>query len=144
MRALPELLLLCCGLSSVGCGALSARSAAVPDFSLAHDAALLPARTRRLSNLEVEHSVTALTGLDASFATELPPDVRQEGYTPNVNQDVSSTWAARYSTLVAALAARATRASPASSACRELSEPACRAQTVRELGLRAFRRPLVT
>ena len=49
---------------------------------------LLPARVRRLSNLELERAVQSLTGV-ASFelAKELPPDVRQEGYTPNAKQD---------------------------------------------------------
>ena len=141
MRGASLLLVAGCALTSVGCGA-GAASNAVPKVSLATNAELLPARTRRLTNHEVERSVADLTGLPISFADELPPDVRQEGYTPNVNQDVSSAWASRYQALIAELAARAVRAGQAFVGCRKLDAASCREQAVRELGLRAFRRPL--
>src|SRR5260221_5068931 len=144
MRALPHLLALACGLAGSGCATLGASGSESPrSFRLERDAALLPARTWRLSNLEVERSVAAFTGLGPALAAELPPDVRQEGYTPDVNQDVSSTWAARYSALASVLATRAARNNPAPAGCADFRSPACRARTVRELGLRAFRRPLV-
>jgi hypothetical protein len=111
--------------------------------SLAKDAKLLPARTRRLSNLEVERSVQAITGLDATLASELPPDVRQEGYTRSAQQDVSTTWATRYDALASALASRAARENPGLTSCHDFADATCRARVVAELGERAFRRPLV-
>src|SRR5690242_8221843 len=125
----------------LGCSALG--SSGPTQASLQPTAKLLPARTRRLTNLEVERSVAALTGLPVSLATELPPDVRQEGYTPNANQDVSTAWATRYSALVRELAERAAvQKTVKLAACPELSAQVCRADRVKELGLRAFRRPL--
>jgi hypothetical protein len=75
-----------------------------------------------------------------SLVSELPPDVRQEGYTRNANQDVSSAWAGRYETLVTSLASRAAQAPLVGGG--DLKDATCRERTVRELGLRAFRRPL--
>ena len=95
MRTPSSLLLIGLGLASASCGAVGA-GVGTPHVTLESDAKLLPARTRRLTNLEVERSVATLTGLPVALANELPPDVRQEGYTPNANQDVSSTWASRY------------------------------------------------
>ena len=100
----------------------------------------MPTRTRRLTNFELDNSLTRLTGLEVALAPQLPPDVRQEGYTPNANQDVSSAWASRYSALVAELAARAA-GKLARAGCHDLAS-ACREQRVRELGRLAFRRDL--
>src|SRR5687767_12003126 len=47
---------------------------------------LLPARVRRLTNLEYERSVAALLGTKVSVAGALPPELRQDGYTPNAAQ----------------------------------------------------------
>ena len=142
MPRLDALLLLSSSLALGGCAAPGGAGARTPQVSLPAQAALLPARTRRLSNLELERSVAALTGLPLSLATELPPDVRQEGYTPNAGQDVSSAWASRYSALVALQVQRAVRENRRLSSCRELESGACRARLVRELGEAAFRRPL--
>jgi hypothetical protein len=108
-----------------------------------HSKRLLPARIRRLTNLELERSLTALTGLDVALAAELPPDVRQEGYTPNAEQDVSATWAARYSALVREIARRAVREKLSLLApCAGSGGDTCRASIVARLGRRAYRRPL--
>lgn len=112
-------------------------------MSLPAGSKLLPARTRRLTNLEVERSLAALTGMKSPVAAELPPDVRQEGYTPNANQDVSAAWATRYSGLVRELAERAGQQRAQQLAgCSDAEKPACRRRVVSELGLRAYRRPL--
>lgn len=124
--------------SLLGSGCAGARK--TPVVSLEENAKLLPARTRRLSNWELERSVAELLGTPVNLAPELPPDIRQEGYTRNVAQDVSSTWASRYSALVAAAAADATPNLP----CSDFTDGACREESVRALGLRAFRRPLTT
>ncbi len=128
---------------SLGCGALHTRGPSEP--SLAPEAKLLPARVRRLTNLEIERSLSALTGLDAKLATELPPDVRQEGYTPYANQAVSAAWATRYAALASELTSRAAQANASSlGSCQDAQNPKCRASVVADLGLRAFRRPLAT
>lgn len=132
-------LTLACG----ACGATTTHGSATPEVRLPSDAKLLPARARRLSNFEVENSLAKLTGLSVAIADELPPDVRQEGYTPNANQDVSSAWATRYSTLVAELAARASRRLASDTSCHDLS-PVCRERRVQQLGRLAFRRRLTT
>jgi hypothetical protein len=140
MRASGPLLLFSAWLS-LGCGSLHTRGPSEP--SLAPEAKLLPARVRRLTNLELERSLSALTGLTVKLAAELPPEVRQEGYTPNANQDVSAAWATRYAALASELTARSAQTQTASlSPCQDAQSPSCRRSTVQSLGLRAFRRPL--
>jgi hypothetical protein len=129
-------------LTSFGCGAATQRGAVRADLELAPAAELLPARARRLSNLELERSLTAFIGSPVSIASELPPDVRQEGYTPNASQDISAAWATSYASLVRELAERSAVGRPELVPCRTLQQAACRARTVSELGERAFRRPL--
>jgi hypothetical protein len=138
-RFAPALLL---GFALVGLGCGRPATAGVPHVALDARAKLLPARTRRLSNWELERSVAAFTGVEVTLAAELPPDVRQEGYTRNAAQDVSSTWTTRYSALVASFAPDAARALASSLPCADLSQTACRERAVETLGQRAFRRPL--
>src|SRR4051812_44004970 len=114
-------LLLSSALSVLGCAANGARGLSTPHVSLAPTAKLLPARVRRLSNFELDNSIASMTGLPVALARELPPDVRQEGYTPNANQDVSSAWATRYAALVAELAGRAAQRLGRDRGCHELS-----------------------
>jgi len=127
----------------LGCGANGLHGVSTPRVSLAKGAKLLPARARRLSNFELENSLKRLTDLTVSVAVELPPDVRQEGYSPNANQDVSSAWATRYSTLVSELATRAAQQLSHDGGCSELSA-ACRTARVQQLGRLAFRRSLTS
>lgn len=141
MRWAACALLLGCTWLAVGCGARGMHGTSTPRVSLAKDAKLLPARARRLSNFELENSLASLTGLPVAVARELPPDVRQEGYSPNANQDVSSAWATRYATLVSELAPRAAQRLSSDGGCHELSA-ACRTQRVQQLGRLAFRRSL--
>jgi hypothetical protein len=114
---------------------------AVPRVELPADARLLPTRVRRLTNLELERSVRAVTGVEAELSRELPPDIRQEGYTPNAGQDVSAAWATRYAALVSAISARAAERAGVAS-CSDFGSQACRAEVVATLGRRALRRPL--
>ncbi len=141
-RALPLLVLALSALRTLsGCAALGASSATSQSYDLPAGATLLPARVRRLTNLELERSVTALLGKTALLADELPPDVRSDGYTPNANQDVSAAWAMRYSALVGELAERAARERLAELApCSSSVSDACRRETVEKLSRRAFRR----
>lgn len=137
MARLLRALVVCC--STLGCAASGALSE--PQVSLPEGAKLLPARARRLTNFELDNSLSRLTGLEVALAPQLPRDVRQEGYTPNANQDVSSAWAARYSTLVGELSTRAASELGQASSCHDLGA-ACRQRQVQELGRLAFRRSL--
>ena len=130
--------LVLCG-STLGCATQSGLSE--PQVSLPEGAKLLPARARRLTNFELDNSLSRLTGLEVALGPQLPRDVRQEGYTPNANQDVSSAWAARYSALVGELSTRAASKLGQASTCHDLS-PACRKLQVQQLGRLAFRRSL--
>lgn len=124
-----------------GCTASGQPGLHAPRVSLPSGATLLPARARRLTNFELENSLARLTNLPVVIASELPPDVRQEGYTPNANQDVSSAWATRYSALVGELAPRAAAQMLRARSCQNLGA-ACSGPQVRMLGRLAFRRAL--
>src|SRR5690348_8161248 len=141
MRSSLCALLLGSALVALGCATGGARGLSAPHVRLEPSAKLLPARARRLSNFELENSLARVTGLPIAIAGELPPDVRQEGDTPNAGQDVSSAWATRYSTLISELAGRAAKKMSVDAGCHELSGP-CRAQRVAELGRQAYRRSL--
>jgi Protein of unknown function (DUF1592)/Protein of unknown function (DUF1588)/Protein of unknown function (DUF1595)/Protein of unknown function (DUF1587) len=141
MRSLLRALSVCCALGGASCAAPGALGLSEPHVSLAEGAKLLPARTRRLTNFELDNSLSHLTGLNVALAPQLPPDVRQEGYTPNANQDVSSAWATRYSALVTELSTRAATRLARAGGCHDLGV-ACRTERTRELGRMAFRRPL--
>ncbi len=128
--------------AEVGCGGSFAPSAA-PSPDMPPDAALLPARVRRLTNLELERSVGALVGKPEALAEELPPDVRSDGYTPNANQDVSAAWALRYSALVRELTRRAASERLNELApCSKTPSDACKRDVIETLGRSAFRRAL--
>jgi len=141
MRSSLCAVLLGSALVVLGCATGGARGISAAHARLEPGAKLLPARARRLSNFELENSLARVTGLPATIARDLPPDVRQEGYTPNARQDVSSAWATRYSGLISELAGRAAKKIGKDAGCHELSAP-CRAQRVAELGRLAYRRSL--
>lgn len=125
-------------LSSASCshsGAVAGAQVALPV-----DAKLLPTRVRRLTNLELERSVSALLGHQVELSAELPPDVRQEGYTPNAKQDVSTTWATRYAALLDKLSAAPTAS--LALPCHDWSAPSCRSRVAEQVGRRALRRSL--
>jgi Protein of unknown function (DUF1592)/Protein of unknown function (DUF1588)/Protein of unknown function (DUF1595)/Protein of unknown function (DUF1587) len=105
--------------------------------------ALLPARVRRLSNLEYERSASELLGAPLEVANRLPPDVRQSGYTHNAEQVVSSEMLARLDLITRPLAHdAAAQRSAVLAPCGNTASSSCAAQVVATLGERAFRRPL--
>ena len=107
--------------------------------------ALLPARLRRLSNVEYERTANALTQLDESFRDELPPDERQDGYTVNERQTVTSYYAAALECVADKLAALAVaRKLDALLPCppSDSSSSTCVGNALDRLGEAAFRRPL--
>jgi len=98
---------------------------------------------RRLSNFEYERSASDLLRGRVSIAGELPPDVRQAGYTRNAEQVVSTESLARLDALTLGLAheavdARLNELAP----CAASARTDCPTQVVEDLGRRAFRRPL--
>ena len=140
------------GVAALGCLALLAalgcvdRPAASPTPALSSNARLLPARVRRLTNLELERTVSALVGRHVDLAARLPPDARQEGFSPNADQGAPAQWATRYQALAREIAEKTTRAELAGvvpcAANAEANNPACAGELVQKLGKRAFRRPL--
>src|SRR5688572_24401324 len=124
MRRALAGLALCLSVLGSGCGGLNSAPAA-PSVTLPKQAKLLPARMRRLTNLELERSWSALVGVNVALAAELPPDVRQEGYTPNAKQDVSSAWAMRYAQLSRDLAERAAERLVRQAPCPDAAQPSC-------------------
>ena len=106
---------------------------------------LLPARLRRLSNAEYERAAGELLGEPVSVQGQLPPDIRQEGFTLNADQPVPAAHATRLSTLAQELAKRAARERLAALApCAGSGSRSCAERFVREYGRKAFRRPLTT
>jgi hypothetical protein len=122
--------------------ACAAGPPSTPSVRLEPSAKLLPARVRRLTNLELERSWRALAGGDVQLARDLPPDVRQEGYTPNARQDVSTAWASRYAQLSRGLPERAAPRIATLAGCSALGESSCRARIVEQLGFSVFRSSL--
>jgi uncharacterized protein DUF1592/uncharacterized protein DUF1588/uncharacterized protein DUF1595/uncharacterized protein DUF1587 len=104
---------------------------------------LLPARLRRLTNAEYERTVSEVVGADEHVADKLPPDVRQEGYTPNSEQAVPSAWAAGLDAIAREVAHRAVdERLEALVPCARSHPGSCPAELVETLGRRAWRRPL--
>ena len=109
-------------------------------------ARLLPARVRRLTNHEIESTVSALVGAPVELAERLPPDVRQDGFSPNAEQDAPVAWTTRLDALARDIARTATTERHAELApCAASATPndrACADDLIARLGRRAFRRPL--
>ncbi len=104
-----------------GCAAPPPRSAADTGIELPSDARRLPARLRRLTNLEIERSISDLLGKPEAWPRRSRPRVRQEGFTPNAAQDVPAAWAVRYSALVRTLAPAAEDFVPSSRPARAVT-----------------------
>ncbi len=103
----------------------------------------LPARIRRLTNVELERTVSELVGASEPLADKLPPDVRQEGYTPNADQTAPSAWATRLDAIVRDVARRAVSERQASLfPCGAAPSAGCTGAWIDAFGLRAWRRPL--
>jgi hypothetical protein len=117
---------------------------------LAPQGKLLPARLRRLNNIEYERSVSELLGKQYAIAQRLPPDVRQAGYSRNAASALPPALGPRLGALAdelakdsvkERLAALAPCAAPTAAAPAPAGNKACRENSVRTLATRAFRRP---
>jgi hypothetical protein len=129
-------------LSSAAC---LERPAAAP-VTISEPARLLPARVRRLTNAELERSVSVLVGAPVDLAARLPPDTRQDDFTPNAAQGAPAPFTTRLTALAREIAHEtATTRLSALVPCARTASPtdrACVNELVTALGLRAFRRPL--
>lgn len=140
-RALGLCSMIALAMFELGCGAVTARSPS--SASLSPSAKRLPARVRRLTNVEYERTVNELLGLKLELTPRLPPDVRQEGYTENIHQVVPAAWAARLDALARdaaheAVEKRLQKLVP----CQGPATLACYQDAILQIGARAFRRPL--
>lgn len=106
---------------------------------------LVPARIRRLSNLEYANSVRALLGTTDRYEDSLPADVRQRNFTVNQAQTVSSDWNAAIESLAKTAAASVVSGGGLSqlSPCQDATD-ACAGQFIDGFGAKAFRRALST
>ncbi len=134
------LLMAASGISGVVCGC-APRQSTLDAYAAPKEGRLLPARVRRLSNIELQRSVHDLLGLETSLAERLPPDVRQEGYTPNAEQSMPATTAVRWASLADELAAEAVQ--QGLERFVGCDGAACRDAFISRVGRRAWRRPLV-
>src|SRR5690606_34800721 len=78
-----------------------------PSANVAPSTPLLPARLRRLSNVQYERSVAALPGARYALAARLPPDPRPRGYTRNAELGIAPAAGPRLLALAEELAADA-------------------------------------
>ncbi|HXX69000.1 MAG TPA: DUF1592 domain-containing protein [Polyangiaceae bacterium] len=131
------------------CGAACGRSPAgsqvarVPSAPEHAGAALLPARVRRLTDLEYESTVDVVVGAPERIADKLPPDVRREGYSANDEQTVPSALASRYDAIARDVAHRAvTDRLDRLVGCGGRPSASCAQTFVETFGRRAWRRPL--
>ncbi len=123
-------------------GGCAPRQGSLETYVAPKEGRLLPARVRRLSNIELQRSVHDLLGLETSLAERLPPDVRQEGYTPNAEQSMPATTAVRWASLADELAAEAVQ--QGLERFVDCDGAACRDAFISRVGRRAWRRPLVS
>jgi hypothetical protein len=107
---------------------------------LAKDAALLPTRVRRLSNIEYERTLEALLGTELVVAERLPPDIRQAGYTRNADQNMPAHSAQLLAALSEQLASSVVKTRLDSLAPCHRQGVACEEQTILKLASQAWRR----
>lgn len=108
------------------------------------EGAVVPARIRRLSNLEYGNSVRALLGTTEPYEQRLPADVRQHNFTVNQAQTVSSDWNAEVERLAKAAAKAVIEGGGLDglSPCPGQTTDACAEDFIDVLATKAFRRPV--
>lgn len=113
----------------------SVSSAATPESGL------LPARLRRLSNIEYAQTLSRLLGFDIELPESFPEDVLLDGFSSNGRQGVDPLFLSEAQKLAARLARRATTERLAALVPCAPTAPGCARQFVTELTRRAYRRP---
>lgn len=126
-------------LLGTGCSGRQARPNDQPASSQAEE--LLPARVRRLSNVEYERAASHLLGIPVALGDRLPPDVRQEGFTRNADQTIAPAHAKQLARIAEELSAQAVDQRLGELApCFETGSPHCRDRFIEKSARRAFRR----
>ncbi len=110
------------------------------------EAAIVPTRIRRLSNVEYANSVRALLGTTELYEDGLPADVRQRNFTVNQAQTVSSDWNAEVERLAKTAAAALVTSNGLDrlSPCAGQTTDACAEQFIDAIGAKAFRRAVTS
>ena len=126
--------------SSSGSGSNSMAGASSGDPS----SPLLPARIRRLTNVEYENSAHAVVGSNEPIAADFAPDTRQFGYTLNDAQRVDSVLVKQISAAATKLAAEVRSKLDTLAPCANPSAggEACAKTFIQSFATHAFRRPL--
>lgn len=139
---------------SAGRPAVNSEGGASGDGGAAGEAAvrppdsLIPARIRRLANVEYDTSVQALLGTAQSpaAAADFPPDLRRDGFTVNASQRVDPLIVERLADAADALVTEAqqngtlARLAPCA---EQADETACARKFIVDFGSKVYRRPLV-
>lgn len=105
---------------------------------------LLPARIRRLTNIEYENSARAVVGNTDAVTADFAPDSRQSGYTVNDEQRVDSVLVKQISSAAAKLAAQVRTKIDTLAPCADQSAgaEACAKTFIQSFATHAYRRPL--
>jgi hypothetical protein len=105
----------------------------------------IPARIRRLTNAEYDHTVAALLGTTAQPGLGFTPDSRQSGFTINADQRVDGVLADQLKLSAETLARQAVSERLATLVpCAAAANEACAGMFIDGFGRRAFRRPLTS
>lgn len=105
---------------------------------------VVPARIRRLTNLEYNASVQALIGTALSPGDDFPPDTRQQGFTLNEAQRVDPVLARQLDAAAVTLADEVVAKLDQFAPCPDQRHAECAAEFVDTFGEKAYRRPLTT
>lgn len=115
----------------------------VPPGSSAVTGDVLPARIRRLSNRELDASVSALLGIESKFAASFTPDTRQDYFTRNDAQRVDPVYVSQLDDAARQLAEMAKGKIEQLAPCADAAQggDACATEFVSKFATRAYRRP---
>ncbi len=127
---------------SAGGSAVATSSASAGPDAGAPQEAPSPRLLRQLTLAEYTQTLADLLYLSNPDTSEVPPDQAVDGFTTNVTSNfVTQAYMDAYSTVAAALAARAIGESYANLVPCQTQDTACATNFVAAFGLRAFRRP---
>lgn len=127
-------------------GTSNGSSSSEPSPLVNSEGAILPARIRRLSNLEYGNAVRALLGTSEPYEQHLPADVRQHNFSVNQAQTVSSDWNAEVERLAKAAAKAVVEAGGLDrlSPCPGQTTDACADDFIDVFASKAFRRQVTS
>jgi len=104
--------------------------------------AFLPRRVRRLTNAELERSISEMVGEDVDIVGRFPDDARQRYFRLNDQQIVDPLWASALSDVASEVADDAAEGGFAGIVTCTERDRACAERSVRAFAERAWRRPV--